>query len=322
MANYPNLPTIPTLPSSIREYAPGSMTTTTPLLPVIISALVFPLPLMLSQTLQSSRLLQISTATPVLPTIFGVVAVGLGGCGVNYVAKNWCYNSRIPYLERNFTSQQTAAHYTRIILLSLISFKLLGGRFHSLSPSSYISLGAFARRSVPATEAYATGAERKLIQQIGRSTGCHTCGRAGRGVKFNADHMPPLSIVKRENKKFLRKYILPKMKQAFYPQCESCSNVQGGLLSKVMKGQGGKGMDTKGVYKVLRGAKSNGIPFNHSYNHALRPRLSYLSGGTVSFMTVNGCQKDGDYTELRNFEKKLQKQVGTIWESVMRSFEK
>ena len=125
--------------------------------------------------------------------------------------------------------------------------------------------------------------------------------------------MPPLSVVKRENSKWLRKWILPKMRQAFFPQCESCSNIQGGLLSKVMRTEKGKGMDAKNVYKVLRGANSpNSKPLQHSYNHALRPRLSYLGGIVVAYVTTTSCEADGelgDYREFRRIEKKI---VATI----------
>lgn len=69
-------------------------------------------------------------------------------------------------------------HSIRVILVGLIAFKGLGGRFWSISPSSYTHLGSFARRiySLPATDAYATKSERILIKRFGKVSGCHTCG--------------------------------------------------------------------------------------------------------------------------------------------------
>lgn len=70
------------------------------------------------------------------------------------------------------------SHSLRVIILGIIAYKCLGGRFWSVSPSSYTHLGSFARRtsSLPATDAYATKPERKIINRLGRIHGCHTCG--------------------------------------------------------------------------------------------------------------------------------------------------
>ena len=70
------------------------------------------------------------------------------------------------------------SHMLRVIVVGLIAFKGLGGRFWSVSPSSFTHLGSFARRmrSLPATDAYATKAQRKVINELGKTFGCHTCG--------------------------------------------------------------------------------------------------------------------------------------------------
>ena len=70
------------------------------------------------------------------------------------------------------------AHTLRVVLIGLIAFKGLGGRFWSVSPSSFTHLGSFARtiNSIPATESYATLQQRTAIGKLGKVLGCHTCG--------------------------------------------------------------------------------------------------------------------------------------------------
>jgi hypothetical protein len=125
-----------------------------------------------------------------------------------------------------------------VALLGSACFVALGGRFWALSPSSLSTLGAFsntARASLPATLAYATSAERAAIQKLGRKFGCHTCGTrflfSSLG-RYNADHMPPLSEVRRANSALWRRALSRPVTQRFYPQCTSCSSLQASLLSE------------------------------------------------------------------------------------------
>ena len=133
-------------------------------------------------------------------------------------------------------------------LLGGACFVALGGQPWRLSPSSLAHLGALAntaRGSLPATLEYASRAERDMIQQLGRNFGCHTCGfrpwlpgpllrgsRAQRAALFHADHQPPLSEVRRANAALWRRLLNAPQTQRFYPQCVSCSNMQGELLGK------------------------------------------------------------------------------------------
>jgi hypothetical protein len=74
---------------------------------------------------------------------------------------------------------QIPLHTLRICCLGLLTFKLLGGRFWSVAPSSYVHLGSFARPrlfSLKASPDYATDAQRLAMQRMGRLAGCHTCG--------------------------------------------------------------------------------------------------------------------------------------------------
>lgn len=80
--------------------------------------------------------------------------------------------------------------------------------------------GAFAGDSIPATgpQQTFTAAERASINQIGKSTGCHTCGTTTPGTKsgnFVPDHQPVSSLNANNGP------------QRLYPQCINCSREQG-----------------------------------------------------------------------------------------------
>ena len=101
-------------------------------------------------------------------------------------------------------------------------FRALGGRFSSVLPSHILKPGAFGYEWIPAKGAqYATSWEKDWIQQLGKRYGCHTCGRRRGVAKFSADHQPPSKLVPNGD---------PGV-QKFYPQCEACSGLQGGVIS-------------------------------------------------------------------------------------------
>lgn len=101
-------------------------------------------------------------------------------------------------------------------------FRTFGGRFSSVLPSNILKPGAFGYEWIPAKGAqYATTWEKDWIQQLGKRYGCHTCGRRRGVVKFSADHQPPSKLVSNGD---------PGV-QKFYPQCDSCSGLQGGVIS-------------------------------------------------------------------------------------------
>jgi hypothetical protein len=114
-----------------------------------------------------------------------------------------------------------------ILGTSLLTFRALGGRYFSLLPSDYASLGAFrsAVTSTPAGLDYADSRHRGAIEMAGRVAGCHTCGTR-RAAVYIADHQPPLKLVKRQNAGFLRRRVLGPVSQSFFPQCAECSLVQ------------------------------------------------------------------------------------------------
>ncbi|KAL9962377.1 hypothetical protein ACROYT_G031473 [Oculina patagonica] len=106
---------------------------------------------------------------------------------------------------------------------SLVVFKLLGGKFRSVLPSNLIHPGAFARSYIPAKgQNYASNAVKQKLGSLGKKYGCHTCGKRWR-ASFVGDHMPPNKLVRKGQQ------------QRFYPQCTSCSNLQGAALSSMSR---------------------------------------------------------------------------------------
>mmetsp|Transcript_12061 Transcript_12061/g.17469 ORF Transcript_12061/g.17469 Transcript_12061/m.17469 type:complete len:194 (+) Transcript_12061:228-809(+) len=61
----------------------------------------------------------------------------------------------------SLTDRNMMAHTLRICCVGFVTFKLLGGRFWAVAPSSYTNLGSFARGSLKATMDYATKTERQ-----------------------------------------------------------------------------------------------------------------------------------------------------------------
>ncbi|CAB9526478.1 expressed unknown protein [Seminavis robusta] len=185
-------------------------------------------------------------------------------------------------------------HTVRVCILGLLAFKLLGGRFWAIAPSSYTNLGSFARRGIPATEKYANVAQKATLQRWGKQWGCHTCGtRMGRS-KFVGDHMPPKSVAEEWNARWHNRMLGRRVGFRFFPQCEPCSRKQGSLLSKAVQQQQG------GLAKAGGGRLA--------YNHSLRPRWNHLGGGVVAGVTVVGASdqdiQTGNTPRFRDMEDK------------------
>jgi len=97
-----------------------------------------------------------------------------------------------------------------------------GGTHPTLIP------GPFAGDSIPARSSAQqfTAAERAQINQIGQTTGCHTCGETTPGTKsgnFIPDHQP-VSALNSQN-----------VPQRLYPQCLDCSRNQGLAVARQLK---------------------------------------------------------------------------------------
>jgi hypothetical protein len=217
------------------------------------------------------------------------------------------YNSNKQLTKRQRIERNEAwYHVGRICIVGLLTYKITcTSRFISLSPSSYTARGSFARVSIPALPdsggsfTYATTSQRYRIEKLGRLFGCHTCGSrelftntniigSSGGPKFHGDHIPPISVAKQLNERWYRKLFGISVSQRFYPQCRTCSNTQGGLLSRAVNAG----------HRNLRSVGGG----QESYFHGRRLRLSHMTGGIVAVTSVGGLtstgmtEKNNDYT--------------------------
>jgi len=316
-----------------------------PALPTITGTAAFAVTLSLSTLLQS-RLFKISTGTTApIPSILGLGTVAIASIVSHVISiqtyqkmtynkndifnnlnwkpssSNFDFDFDLPSIEmpnfgasnyfiddiKKIQNNMNLDHTMRVIVLGLIAYKGIGGRFWSISPSSFTNLGSFAKHSVslPATDAYATQSQRKIIERMGKLAGCHTCGdhmitsRGFNGVKFIADHMPPQSVVKQMNSRWYRKIFGIKVKQRFFPQCLKCSRIQGSILGNaVQKASSSRLMKSK-IHNL---AKSGGG--KNAYNHGLKLRREYLAGGIISAATVwSANERDIGRDSQRRFKK-------------------
>lgn len=85
--------------------------------------------------------------------------------------------------------------------------------------------GPYAKDTIPAgPSARPNAAQQRQINEMGRANGCHTCGTKNPGTKrgnFVGDHQPPTKLNP------------PGGPQQYHPQCQNCSNVQGGRVSQL-----------------------------------------------------------------------------------------
>lgn len=268
-------------------------------IPISSGTVAFAAMLSLS-TLMQLKLFRLSTGTPApIPTMIGIGSVAAAAAMSHIVSIKAYQIVKQDYHYDAFTKpffdfqidKGNVAHMLRVCALGLLAYKGLGGRFWAISPSSVTNLGSFARTvfSLPATEKYANPAQRKAIERLGRTFGCHTCGsreiisRGKNGVKFIADHMPPQSVVKQLNKRWYRNIFGIKTKQRFYPQCVSCSNTQGGILSDATR------LLRKNKMKINLSDSGGG---KNAFNHGMRFRKEHFAGGLVAALTINASDRD------------------------------
>ena len=287
-------------------------------------------------TWAQGRILGISTGTPgPTPTLAGLATVCLASLAShhaalfigeqypyyqlqlsNRLAPRWSQAEWLRREERHhYTPPPPRHHFTtlRICTLGLVAFKLLGGRFWAIAPSSFTHLGSYARSSLPATEYYATAAQRARLERLGRVFGCHTCGSRRlwssrqAATNFVGDHMPPKAVAEQLNKRWYRRWLGRKVQFRFYPQCVPCSNKQGGILSKATA--------------ELRLRRSSSFPFKrgripnlgqagggrNAYVHSGQFRVNHLTGGAVASVAMGLVQDPipSDWTS-RNAHVRLQ----------------
>ena len=90
--------------------------------------------------------------------------------------------------------------------------------------------GPYAGKSIPARSPAQkfTPAERAAINEIGETSGCHSCGTTNPGTKsgnFVPDHQPPSALN------------TTGAPQQLYPQCIDCSRQQGLAIAQWLRGQ-------------------------------------------------------------------------------------
>jgi hypothetical protein len=258
-----------------------------------------------------------------LPNLIGFITV----CGASLTSYQMAstmqwqqqYN---PYYHRSKDrNQQTIRYLTtlpstgsclRICSIGVLAFTLLGGRFWAIAPSSYTNLGSFARASLPATERYANASQRLTIERLGKVFGCHTCGSRRifqSGSQFVADHMPPKSVAEQLRKRWYNRLLRRNVSFRFYPQCITCSNKQGSILSNAIVQLQSKNLARAGI--------------RQAYYHGFRPRVYHLTGGVVGAglvifkPQVNQMSKDAEQWIHRNCQPMSQWMTNT-WRNKIR----
>jgi RHS repeat-associated protein len=109
----------------------------------------------------------------------------------------------------------------------------LSGLNTLLAKGRTLTPGPYAGDSIPARGPGRewTAEEQETIDQIGQQTGCHTCGTTDPGTKsghFIPDHQPPSALNPDGDP------------QRLYPQCLSCSRVQGGEVRTAQREMAGE----------------------------------------------------------------------------------
>jgi hypothetical protein len=199
--------------------------------------------------------------------------------------------------------------------LGLLSFKLLGGRFWAIAPSSYKHVGSFARASIPATDRYATQAERSLLMRAGRKWGCHTCGtRIVFGRSVIADHQPPKAVAKQMDSILWRRLFGVKTKFRFYPQCTCCSQKQGSILSTATR------QASSWWNRTQLSGSGGGRLANY---HGFKFRLNHLAGGVVAATTVVGATDtdiaNGNFRRFAKWQDSIQRSISPLRPSTTRT---
>jgi hypothetical protein len=182
------------------------------------------------------RLLRISVATPILPSLAGAAAVALAGAAASCTVTVTVppptptpKTATIPPI-----TLTPGPHPAAFALVHLALFRIVfRGRFRSLAPSDLAERGAFASRSLNIRNsspllgnAYATAEQKAQLARWGRLFGCHHCGaRPWARDTWIGDHIPPCAVVRSS---------LP-FDQRLYPQCQPCSRRQASAVANARR---------------------------------------------------------------------------------------
>lgn len=131
-------------------------------------------------------------------------------------------------MEGRFSPPQTTADK---VFFSIGELGVIAPAFSSPrggSARAAVGVGPYAGRSIPARSPGRnfTAAERAQINEIGRDTGCHTCGGKSPGTtrdNFVPDHQPATALNPQGGP------------QRLYPQCLGCSKRQGGMIGTMKR---------------------------------------------------------------------------------------
>jgi len=146
-------------------------------------------------------------------------------------------------------------------VLGLGAFKLLGGGFWRIAPSSYVGPGSYARNPMPGYQSRIKRVDKAQLVENYKRNGCHTCGsKVGDLV---GDHNPPISMERLTSNPVYE----------FYPHCDSCSHRQGGILSAALRRMD-KELPLWRKIWFLRAAGGG----ENAYDHGFQPRLYHLAG--------------------------------------------
>lgn len=128
-------------------------------------------------------------------------------------------------------------------LIGAASFLAVGGRFRSTLSSDVRYPGAFAKESIRANGyKYANHNARRDLGTLFKRYGCHHCGT--KKGDFVGDHMPPNGVLaKRRSLRSLFEKLLWRfrygsvhsLRQRYYPQCKSCSQIQSSAIARNLK---------------------------------------------------------------------------------------
>ena len=193
----------------------------------VSGALAFPSVLAVTQK-YLWKPLRVSFSPKWRSSVLGLASVSLASLSASSAALGAVYVIQSP----NNDLGPTYSDLLVSTLTGVVLFKAVGGQYARVLPSNLMRPGAFAVDWIPALNesARATPKERQVVNYLGTKYGCHTCG-VRRRASYIADHQPPSKLV-RNHRTGTRTGPADPLLQRMYPQCPSCSNIQGGLLAQ------------------------------------------------------------------------------------------
>ncbi|BDA44783.1 hypothetical protein COCOBI_06-2610 [Coccomyxa sp. Obi] len=147
----------------------------------------------LGMTQAAGLALRISCATPILGPALGLTGIGFSSVLAGEASRR--FGSHLKGETRRHRSAQAVAQDAALdAIMGITLFKLMGGRFRNLMPSSLLHPGACAVESLPAPGSeYASQMAKGELRRLFKRDGCHHCGR--RNGRVIGDHIPPNKLM-------------------------------------------------------------------------------------------------------------------------------